>query len=172
MEEQEILTTNRKALLINMDAAKYGTLAEIGAGQEVARHFFTVGGAAGTVAKSMSAYDMKFSDEIYGKSQRYVSHERLHKMLKHEYCDGPLKRLLKCEDRNSMHFSIESRTPFADDIHLMDYIFSIPDSYKLSANNSKSILRSSQRNIRFVIAILKLRKLVSSLNINSWTSKP
>jgi hypothetical protein len=81
----ELLTTNRKALTINLDGAKYGTFAEIGAGQEVARHFFQAGGAAGTVAKSISAYDMKFSDAIYGKSARYVSRERLGLMLDHEY---------------------------------------------------------------------------------------
>ncbi|MBX7143071.1 MAG: TonB-dependent receptor [Oligoflexia bacterium] len=84
MEAKE-LTTDRKALLINLDKALYGTFAEIGAGQEVARHFFRVGGAAGTVAKTMSAYDMKFSDEIYGKSDRYVSKKRLLAMLDHEY---------------------------------------------------------------------------------------
>lgn len=81
----ELLTTNRKALTINLDELKYGTFAEIGAGQEVARHFFQAGGAAGTVAKSISAYDMKFSDAIYGKSARYVSRERLGLMLEHEY---------------------------------------------------------------------------------------
>src|SRR5690606_12288699 len=66
----ELLTTNRKALVINLDETRYGTFAEIGAGQEVARHFFQAGGAAGTIAKTMSAYDMAFSDAIYGKSQR------------------------------------------------------------------------------------------------------
>jgi hypothetical protein len=81
----ELLTTNRKALTINLDETKYGTFAEIGAGQEVARHFFQAGGAAGTVAKSISAYDMKFSDAIYGKSARYVSRERLGLMVEHEY---------------------------------------------------------------------------------------
>jgi len=84
-EAKQLLTTNRKALTINLDPAKYGTFAEIGAGQEVARMFFQVGGAAGTIAKSMSAYDMKFSDEIYGKAPRYVSRERLATMLDHEY---------------------------------------------------------------------------------------
>ncbi|MDD3180658.1 MAG: TonB-dependent receptor [Opitutaceae bacterium] len=79
------LTTNRKALTINLDDLKYGTFAEIGAGQEVARHFFQAGGAAGTVAKSISAYDMTFSDAIYGKAPRYVSRERLVTMLDHEY---------------------------------------------------------------------------------------
>jgi hypothetical protein len=81
----ELLTTNRKALVINLDESRYGTFAEIGAGQEVARHFFQAGGAAGTVAKTMSAYDMAFSDAIYGKSQRYVSRHRLETMLEHEY---------------------------------------------------------------------------------------
>ena len=68
-----------------MDPALYGTIAEIGAGQEVARWFFRVGGASGTVAKTMSAYDMKFSDAIYGEADQYVSRQRLRKMLNHEY---------------------------------------------------------------------------------------
>lgn len=76
---------HQKALQINIDAQRYGTFAEIGAGQEVARWFFRVGGAAGTVAKSMSAYDMKFSDAIYGPCPRYVSRQRLETMLNHEY---------------------------------------------------------------------------------------
>lgn len=84
-EQKDLLTTNRKALTINLDEPKYGTFAEIGAGQEVARIFFQAGGAAGTVAKSMSAYDMTFSDAIYGKAPRYVSRERLDLMLDHEY---------------------------------------------------------------------------------------
>lgn len=84
-EQKDLLTTNRKALTINLDEPKYGTFAEIGAGQEVARIFFQAGGAAGTVAKSMSAYDMTFSDAIYGKAPRYVSRERLGLMLDHEY---------------------------------------------------------------------------------------
>jgi hypothetical protein len=81
----DLLTTNRKALTVNLDDEKYGTFAEIGAGQEVARMFFQAGGAAGTVAKSMSAYDMTFSDSIYGKAPRYVSRERLVTMLDHEF---------------------------------------------------------------------------------------
>jgi hypothetical protein len=83
--KDELLTTNRKALTINLDDQKYGTFAEIGAGQEVVRNFFQAGGAAGTVAKSISAYDMTFSDAIYGKCPRYVSRERLSTMLDHEY---------------------------------------------------------------------------------------
>ena len=81
----EQLTAERKALRINLDSTKYGTFAEIGAGQEVARHFFQAGAAAGTVAKSISAYDMKFSDAIYGQAGRYVSRARLTQMLEHEY---------------------------------------------------------------------------------------
>jgi hypothetical protein len=77
--------TNKKAFQINLDAKKYGTFAEIGAGQEVARRFFHVGGAAGTVAKTMSAYDVTFSDAIYGTADRYVSRNRLQTMLDHEY---------------------------------------------------------------------------------------
>jgi hypothetical protein len=84
-EKKELLTTNRKALTINLDERKYGTFAEIGAGQEVARVFFQAGGASGTVAKTISAYDMNFSDAIYGKAPRYVSLERLVTMLDHEY---------------------------------------------------------------------------------------
>lgn len=77
--------TAERALAINLDPEVYGTFAEIGAGQEVARWFFSVGGAAGTVAKTMSAYDMTFSDAIYGKAPRYVSRERVEEMLDHEF---------------------------------------------------------------------------------------
>ena len=74
-----------KALRINIDGARYGTFAEIGAGQEVARWFFHVGGAAGTVAKTISAYDMAVSDAVYGAGKRYVSRQRLQAMLDHEW---------------------------------------------------------------------------------------
>ena len=77
--------TNQKALRINLDPRWYGTIAEIGAGQEVVRWFFRVGGAAGTVAKSMSAYDMAVSDAVYGKAERYVSVGRLQGMLDKEF---------------------------------------------------------------------------------------
>ncbi len=80
-------TTAAKALKINLDLERYGAFAEIGAGQEVARHFFMAGRASQTIAKTMSAYDMIYSDEIYGKekSGRYVVEPRLHKMLEKEY---------------------------------------------------------------------------------------
>lgn len=79
------LDTHQKALQINLDPSKYGVFAEIGAGQEVARWFFRVGGAAGTIAKTISAYDMTISDAIYGPTERYVSRYRLHMMLDHEF---------------------------------------------------------------------------------------
>jgi hypothetical protein len=85
--ERTILTTTQKALKVNLDQDIYGTFAEIGAGQEVVRHFFRAGGASGTVAKTMSAYDKDFSDAIYGKEidGRYVTEARLRKMLAREY---------------------------------------------------------------------------------------
>ena len=79
------LDTHQKAVQINLDNSKYGTFAEIGAGQEVARWFFRVGGAAGTIAKSISAYDMTVSDAIYGASGRYVSRQRVETMLGYEF---------------------------------------------------------------------------------------
>ncbi|MEW6302321.1 MAG: TonB-dependent receptor, partial [Verrucomicrobiota bacterium] len=83
--DESVKTTHQKALQVNLDATSYGTFAEIGAGQEVARWFFKVGGASGTIAKTMSAYDMTISDAIYGQTSRYVSRERLDQMLDHEY---------------------------------------------------------------------------------------
>jgi hypothetical protein len=82
-----ILPTKQKALQINLDSDIYGTFAEIGAGQETVRHFFRAGGASGTIAKAMSAYDKDFSDAIYGKGTdgRYVTEPRLRQMLKQEY---------------------------------------------------------------------------------------
>src|SRR5581483_7045379 len=82
---QQTLSTGQKALHINVDLKKFGTFAEIGAGQEVARWFFHVGRAAGTVAKSISAYDMAISDELYGPTDHYVSRTRLQAMLTREF---------------------------------------------------------------------------------------
>jgi hypothetical protein len=82
---REIIDTRQKAIRINLDPRWYGTFAEIGAGQEVVRWFFRVGGAAGTIAKSISAYDMTVSDAIYGECDRYVSRARLENMLTHEH---------------------------------------------------------------------------------------
>jgi len=83
--EREVTDTHQKALQVNLDSSKYGTFVEIGAGQEVARWFFRVGGAAGTIAKTMSAYDMTVSDAIYGPCERYVSRQRLTAMLEREH---------------------------------------------------------------------------------------
>ncbi len=85
-EIKQYLTPKQKALIINLDPNVYGTFAEIGAGQETVRHFFRAGGASGTIAKAMSAYDKDYSNAIYGKEEqnRYVTQERLRKMLRHE----------------------------------------------------------------------------------------
>ncbi|MGM0574066.1 MAG: TonB-dependent receptor, partial [Bacteroidota bacterium] len=98
--ERESWDYSRKALFINLDNSIYGSFAEIGGGQEVARCFFQSGGASGTVARTISAYDMAFSDYLYGKSPsgRYVSGERLLQMLDKEY--SGLVELLQ-EDRGS-----------------------------------------------------------------------
>ena len=77
MATTEKLGTHQKALRINLDPTSYGSFAEIGAGQEVVRWFLVVGGASGTVAKSISAYDKEVSDDLYGSGARYVSKERL-----------------------------------------------------------------------------------------------
>ena len=85
-EFENIPSINNKALRINLNQNIYGTFAEIGAGQETVRHFFRAGGASGTIAKAMSAYDKDFSDAVYGveQDQRYVTEARLKKMLAHE----------------------------------------------------------------------------------------
>lgn len=97
------LSTEQKALTINLDEQKYGTIVEIGAGQEVARQFFNAGAAAGTIAKTASAYDMQVSDEIYGKTDRYVSRERVGQMLDHEF-QLLLDRLVHRRSRNTTFF--------------------------------------------------------------------
>ena len=85
MEAIKKLNTTEKALQLNLDQSIYGTIAEIGGGQEVANHFFQAGAASGSIAKTMSAYDMNFSDAIYGKSERYVCESKLMSMLEREY---------------------------------------------------------------------------------------
>jgi hypothetical protein len=99
-------STLEKALRINLDEKKYGTIVEIGAGQEVARQFFKTGAAAGTIAKTMSAYDMKFSDAIYGVQAdgRYVSKSRVTAMLDKEY-SLILERVGKSRSKTSRYFS-------------------------------------------------------------------
>ena len=100
----EKLNTGQKALQINLDAKRYGTFAEIGAGQEVARWFFHVGKASGTVAKTISAYDMSVSDAIYGTAERYVSRKRLQAMLELEF-DLLVKRLDPVRGERSAFFA-------------------------------------------------------------------
>lgn len=102
-------TTAGKALRINLDNQRYGSFAEIGAGQEVARHFFTAGKASQTVALTISAYDMIFSDHIYGKEEsgRYVCQSRLEKMLDHEYSKLD-KRLGHIRGNNTCFFAFAS----------------------------------------------------------------
>ncbi len=104
MNSREILDPQRKALKVNLDTRRYGTFAEIGAGQEVVRWFFRAGAAAGTIAKSISAYDMTVSDAIYGKADRYVTRQRLHQMLNHEY-DLNIERLKEKRGDNTAFFA-------------------------------------------------------------------
>lgn len=85
MAERKRLDTYEKALAVNLDLERYGVFAEIGAGQETANWFFRASGSAGTVAKTISAYDMTMSDALYGKGSRYVSQARLQSMLEYEY---------------------------------------------------------------------------------------
>ncbi|HXM96524.1 MAG TPA: hypothetical protein VOA64_20085 [Candidatus Dormibacteraeota bacterium] len=87
MPSTEKLDTHHKALTLNLDTSTFGSFAEIGAGQEVARWFLVVGGASGTVAKTISAYDKEVSDDLYGSGSRYVSRERLEAMLDHEWTE-------------------------------------------------------------------------------------
>jgi hypothetical protein len=109
------LATNQKALSLNLDESIYGTFAEIGAGQEVANNFFKAGAASGTVAKTMSAYDMIFSDTIYGKEKtgRYVCESRVRKMMNYEY-DLLIERLGKVRE-NTKFFA------FADTISARNF---------------------------------------------------
>ncbi|MEP3351451.1 MAG: hypothetical protein ABJN96_16045, partial [Marinomonas sp.] len=99
-------TTTQKALRLNLDEKKYGTIVEIGAGQEVARQFFLAGAAAGTIAKTMSAYDMKFSDAIYGVQEdgRYVSRARVKAMMEQEF-DLVVDRVGEIRSRSSRYFA-------------------------------------------------------------------
>ena len=109
-----MLGPTQKALEINLDKKIYGVFAEIGAGQEVVRHFFRAGGAAGTIAKSMSAYDMNVSDAIYGKTGRYVSIKRLKTMLLREF--EQLEDRLKKERGEDTSFFV-----FADTVAAKSY---------------------------------------------------
>jgi hypothetical protein len=108
------LNTHQKALRINLDSTSYGSFAEIGAGQEVARWFLVVGGASGTVAKSISAYDKEVSDDLYGAGARYVSKERLQAMLNSEWSQL-INQLSKNRGSSTRFFS------FVDTISARNY---------------------------------------------------
>ncbi len=116
MQYDKNLGTKQKALRLNLDKQIYGSFAEIGAGQETAAQFFKAGGASGTIAKTMSAYDMKFSDAIYGpeESGRYVVESRLSKMLHHEYCLLE-ERLAEQRGANTLFFA------FANTVVALNY---------------------------------------------------
>ena len=111
-----VLSAKQKALRVNMNQDIYGTFAEIGAGQEVVRHFFRAGGASGTIAKTVSAYDKDFSDAIYGKESkgRYVCKARLEKMLQYEY-DLCVERLTRKSHPTKRFFA------FANTIATINY---------------------------------------------------
>jgi len=114
MASMERVNTHQKALRINLDPTSYGSFAEIGAGQEVVRWFLVVGGASGTVAKSISAYDKEVSDELYGSGARYVSGERLQTMLDSEWAQL-INQLNKSRGSNARFFS------FVDTISARNY---------------------------------------------------
>ena len=104
MPSAQKLDTHHKALTLNLDPSKFGSFAEIGAGQEVARWFLFVGGASGTVAKTISAYDKEVSDDLYGSGSRYVSKERLEAMLENEWTQL-LTQLSKTRGSQTRFFS-------------------------------------------------------------------
>jgi len=104
MSSRENLDTHRKALTLNLDPSKFGSFAEIGAGQEVARWFLAVGGASGTVAKTISAYDKEVSDDLYGSGSRYVSKQRVQAMLDNEWAQL-LAQLAKTRGLQTRFFS-------------------------------------------------------------------
>jgi hypothetical protein len=104
MPSTEKLDTHHKALTVNLDTTTFGSFAEIGAGQEVARWFLVVGGASGTVAKTISAYDKEVSDDLYGSGSRYVSKQRLEAMLDNEWAQL-LTQLEKTRGSRTRFFS-------------------------------------------------------------------
>jgi hypothetical protein len=110
----EKLDTHHKALTLNLDPSAFGSFAEIGAGQEVARWFFIVGGASGTVAKTISAYDKEVSDDLYGAGSRYVSRQRLDAMLDREWTQL-LNQLAKSRGSQTRFFS------FVDTVSVRNY---------------------------------------------------
>lgn len=113
--QHQVIPINRKALKINIDTAMYGSFAEIGGGQETSRHFFLAGGASRTVARTISAYDKKFSDSLYNNNRpgRYVSENRLSKMLDREY--NEVNALIKDGRPNALFFA------FANTVEILNF---------------------------------------------------
>src|SRR5258707_10956120 len=114
MPSAQKLDTHHKALTVNLDTSTFGSFAEIGAGQEVARWFLLVGGASGTVAKTISAYDKEVSDNLYGPGSRYVSKQRLEAMLDTEWAQL-LSQLDKTRGSQTRFFS------FVDTVSARNY---------------------------------------------------
>jgi hypothetical protein len=114
MPSPEKIDTHQKALTLNLDPSTFGSFAEIGAGQEVARWFLVVGGASGTVAKTISAYDKEVSDDLYGSGSRYVSRQRLEAMLESEWAQL-LTQLEKSRGSHTRFFS------FVDTVSARNY---------------------------------------------------
>ena len=114
MPSAQKLDAHHKALTMNLDASVFGSFAEIGAGQEVARWFFVVGGASATVAKTISAYDKEVSDDLYGAGTRYVSKQRLEAMLDAEWAQL-LAELTKTRGPQTRFFS------FVDTVSARNY---------------------------------------------------
>jgi hypothetical protein len=114
MPSSEKLDTHHKALILNLDPSVFGSFAEIGAGQEVSRWFLIVGGASGTVANTISAYDKEVSDDLYGSGSRYVSMQRLEVMLENEWAQL-LTQLEKTRGSQTRFFS------FVDTVSARNY---------------------------------------------------
>src|ERR1700691_4844199 len=115
MPSAQKLDTHHKALTLNLDQSKFGSFAEIGAGQEVARWFLVAGAASGTVAKTISAYDKEVSDDLYGSGSRYVSKQRLEAMVDKEWADLQTQ-LGKTRGPQPRFFS------FADTVEARNYV--------------------------------------------------
>ncbi|MGB0805168.1 MAG: TonB-dependent receptor [Salibacteraceae bacterium] len=105
MELERKLTVNEKALMVNLDPNVYGSFSEIGAGQEVAANFFQAGGASGTIALTQSAYDKKISNAIYGEGKRFVSKQRLIRMMDHDFANITEKLADREEDTSFFAFA-------------------------------------------------------------------
>ncbi|WP_431199407.1 hypothetical protein ACRQ5D_08560 [Mucilaginibacter sp. P25] len=131
--------TKQKALAINLNPEIYGSFAEIGAGQDVAANFFKAGASSGTIAKTMSAYDMLFSDAIYGVQQtrRYVSEPRLMAMLGHEY--GLIIERLGTQRGDTSTFLL-SRIPYRPSITTKQMKATVGWAYAFSLSRTGSTM--------------------------------